>query len=484
MGTTAAEQFTTIRTEGGLLPPGLLARVAAGDATLPGLTPNAYHLTPGEKFGEVINRSWLRLVGAWTGFRDALAATKPGDPATGLTRDRWLLVLFAELGYGRLPPAHAVERDGLTFPVSHAWGPAPIHLVGAGLDMDRRTPGVAGAARSSPHSLVQELLNRDPAQLWGFVSNGLRLRILRDNMSLTRQAFVEFDLEAMMDAEIYSDFVVLWLLAHQSRVEAAEPADCWLERWSIEARSQGTRALDHLRDSVEEAIVALGRGFLGHHANADLVAAFARRHPLAARLLPPTPAGRLPAAVPAGVRGARPAAVEHADVQVRQRYLDYYSLRRLRELARTVGAARRTPTCGRRSAPWWRSLAPPRDARHSASPRSAASSFPTRPPRALNDCQIANADLLSALRALSGRNDAGYRQRHDYRNLGVEELGSVYESLLELHPEVNVTPATFNADPRRHRASHDRFALHATGHPEGGSRLRPRTGDHTGARLR
>jgi hypothetical protein len=31
------------------------------------------------------------------------------------------------------------------------------------------------------------------------VRNGLRLRILRDNVSLTRQAYVEFDLEAMMN---------------------------------------------------------------------------------------------------------------------------------------------------------------------------------------------------------------------------------------------------------------------------------------------
>ena len=31
----------------------------------------------------------------------------------------------------------------------------------------------------------------------------------------------------------------------------------------------------------------------------------------------------------------------------------------------------------------------------------------------------------------------------DYRNLGSEELGSIYESLLELHPESTPTPATF-----------------------------------------
>jgi len=32
----------------------------------------------------------------------------------------------------------------------------------------------------------------------------------------------------------------------------------------------------------------------------------------------------------------------------------------------------------------------------------------------------------------------------DYKNLGSEELGSIYESLLELHPEFNIDAATFN----------------------------------------
>jgi type I restriction-modification system DNA methylase subunit len=31
----------------------------------------------------------------------------------------------------------------------------------------------------------------------------------------------------------------------------------------------------------------------------------------------------------------------------------------------------------------------------------------------------------------------------DYKNLGAEELGSVYESLLELHPDLNAEAATF-----------------------------------------
>ena len=48
-------------------------------------------------------------------------------------------------------------------------------------------------------------MNRSPELLWGLVSNGLRLRVLRDNASLTRQAYVEFDLEPMMTGEAYSE---------------------------------------------------------------------------------------------------------------------------------------------------------------------------------------------------------------------------------------------------------------------------------------
>ena len=42
----------------------------------------------------------------------------------------------------------------------------------------------------------------------------------------------------------------------------ALPSNCWLETWSQAAAEQGTRALDALRDGVQEAISALGRGFL------------------------------------------------------------------------------------------------------------------------------------------------------------------------------------------------------------------------------
>ncbi len=121
--------------------------------------------------------------------------------------------------------------------------------------------------------MVQELLNRTDTYLWAIVSNGRQLRLLRDSTTLTGQAYVEFDLEAMFDGELFADFALLYLLAHQSRVEipdGGQPADCWLERWRTTAISQGVRALNLLRDGVQQAMETLGTGFLQHPANSQL----------------------------------------------------------------------------------------------------------------------------------------------------------------------------------------------------------------------
>lgn len=113
------------------------------------------------------------------------------------------------------------------------------------------------------HAVEKLPLNHPAAS----VTNGLRLRILRDNSRLTRQAYVEFDLQAMFDGKVYTDFALLWRLCHQSRVEAEKAHDCWLEQWSKAAQQQGLRLLDQLRDGVQRAIAALGRGFLSCPAN-------------------------------------------------------------------------------------------------------------------------------------------------------------------------------------------------------------------------
>src|SRR5579871_6495770 len=270
MGAKNHDLFLTIRSEGAILPPDLLQRVVAGDRELGGLGADDYHLPKGEKINEATSRAWNRLLGVWAAFRAAIEKLAETDPATTATRERWLQPFFQELGYGRLLTARPIEVEGKSYAISHGWSRTPIHLVGCHVDLDRSAQRVTGASRSSPHSLLQETLNRSPHHLWGFVTNGFQLRILRNNASLTRQAFVEFDLEAMMLGENYADYVLLWLLCHQSRVESENPNDCWLEKWSQASKERGVRALDHLRRGVESAITALGRGFLNCPPNREL----------------------------------------------------------------------------------------------------------------------------------------------------------------------------------------------------------------------
>ena len=77
--------------------------------------------------------------------------------------------------------------------------------------------------------------------------------------------------------------------------------------------------------------------------------------------------------------------------------------------------------------------------------RWAPSSSATAPSSDVIDCKISNRQLLSAIRSLSLIDDREARawRNVDYKNLGPEELGSVYESLLELHPRINVDARGF-----------------------------------------
>jgi hypothetical protein len=267
--------FTTVKTSGQLLPVDLLARIVDNDPTVKGLSPEAYHLNAGERLNEAASRAWNSSLNNWKAFREASAKLSPSDQGTSLTRDKWLLPLFRELGYGWLQAnKRSIEIDGKAYPVSHQWqSHVPIHLVSFRHEIDRRTPGATGATERSPYSLIQEFLNRSAGHRWGFVSNGLKLDIVHDNVSLIRAANVEFDLEAMFEGEVYSDFFLMFSLCHQSRVEILaeeRPEECWLERWSKQAEIQGTRAQENLRKGVEQAINSLGAGFRSTRGNVAL----------------------------------------------------------------------------------------------------------------------------------------------------------------------------------------------------------------------
>ncbi|HEX2298339.1 MAG TPA: DNA methyltransferase, partial [Pseudonocardiaceae bacterium] len=56
---------------------------------------------------------------------------------------------------------------------------------------------------------------------------------------------------------------------------------------------------------------------------------------------------------------------------------------------------------------------------------------------------LSNESLLTAVRHLAIVDSDGQRRPVDFRNLGSEELGSVYEGLLELHPAYDPAEQTF-----------------------------------------
>ncbi|GAB7190244.1 N-6 DNA methylase [Kineococcus sp. NUM-3379] len=447
-----SDTFTTVRTAGSLLPPDLLARVVAGDPDLGGLTPSDYHLGAGENPREAANRAWSYLTGVWQSYRQVRERLPAGDPALGATRERWLLVLLRELGYGRVPatPAGGLPVGDRAFAVSHRWEQVPVHLLGWGVDLDRRTKGVPGAAERAPHAMVQELLNRADEYLWALLSNGRVLRLLRDSSSLTGQSYVEFDLEAMFDGEVFSDFALMFLLLHQSRVEVRTPdgpaSDCWLERWRTVAVQSGTRALGLLRDGVASALEALGTGFLQGADGAELSRALTEGeirledyHRALLRLV-----YRLLFLFVAEDREALLS--PDADPVAADRYARFFSTARLRRLS-----LRRR---GTRHGDLWAGLSVVLDAlgREGGRPElglpGVGGLFDAGPLDGLLAGRVLPNDaLLTAVRHLHVVSPKGQQRRTvDYRHLGAEELGSIYESLLELVPRHDALTRTFTLE--------------------------------------
>jgi len=440
--------LTAVRSVGSALPADVITGVITG-TDLPGLDADTYHLELGLNPREAANRAWATLRAAWIAYRDALAAASL--PATGLTREKWLSVLLRELGFGRVPPTPAggVHIDGRAWPVSHlASASVPVHLLGWKVDLDRKTPGLAGAAERAPHAMVQDLLNRADEYLWAIVSNGSTLRLLRDTSTLIGPSYVEFNLASIFDDELFSDFVVLYLLCHQSRFEPTDPdagiTSCWLERWRAHAAEAGVRALGDLRTGVHDAIETIGSGLLSHPDNTGLRAALTERR-LTEVDLQRAVTRLVYRIIFCFVAEDRDQLIDPDAAPVaRRRYLDWFSTARLRR----VSIARR----GDRHSDLWQSLQLVLTSlgQEYGCPELGLAGlggiFEEGPAdRPLDSAKIDNRHLLTAIRQLSvTRPQGGGPQRVvDYHHLGAEELGGIYENLLEYVPHADIAQGTF-----------------------------------------
>ncbi len=164
-----------------------------------------------------------------------------------------------------------VQADGALAFI--AGGRVPVVVVPPSDEkLDRRSATLSTDRTRSPAFALQDHLNEHDETLWGLVTNGTLIRLMRDNASLTRPAYIEADLSQIFTNEDAASFAVLWLLIHRSRfgVAGAPTTDCALERWRDAGSKEGEVARDRLALQVQIALKVLGSGFL--EANPDLSA--------------------------------------------------------------------------------------------------------------------------------------------------------------------------------------------------------------------
>ena len=436
--------FDSIRLEGNLFVPAVLEKLAKGEH--PSQTSEAYHIPKGLKLVDEYGRAFRIALALWKGFEpitgrsdiDARRAT------IGFVKEL-LRDVFGYSGVEELTgPLALADR---AYPVAlMACGHIPVVVAPHTSDLDTAIEalGIIGSGRRkiSAHQLAQQFLDASDACLWAIVTNGKTLRLIRDAETLTRPTFLEFDLEKILREERYPDFAALWRIFHASRAGAAAETEVW-ERWKSEGEAQGMRVRAGLRNGVTEALSALGNGFLQQRGNEAL-----RQSLLDGSLTVDAYFQQLLRLVYRCLflftleeRGLLHVPDDSdAALAARHAYREGYSMRRLKE--RALRRSTRDPHCD-----LWLGLRIVFRALASGEPRLALPAlgglFAPQQCPSLDAASLGNAALLTAMRHLRWSVIDGKTSVVDYRNMGPEELGSVYESLLELVPTVDLESRSF-----------------------------------------
>jgi N-6 DNA Methylase len=409
-----------------------------------GQLPQDFQLDEKAKLADEIAAAWAIAKANWAAFQQSLDRLPADDVATTVTRNKWVIPLLMCLGYAPIL-TNAETIDNQSYAISHrveeGEAKPPLHIVGCRVGLEKRPP--SGTPRISAHGLMQEYLNRTE-HLWGVVTNGYQWRLLRDSNLITRLTYVEFDLQQILNGENFAEFGLFYRLFHRSRLpQGMDDADkCLLEYYHQQTLQQGGRVRDKLRDGVENAIERLGNGFLEHPKNDNL------RAKCAAGEINPTEYYRqllmlIYRLLFLMVAESRDLMLTDGDPEQRRIYQEYYSVERLRRLAERPSFQREG------FQDLWRGLLVTfklfdenwRGQVLGLSPLNG-DLFGSKALSYIDDYAIDNYDLLRAIRDLSlyehqsSRGQAKQLRRVNYEALDVEELGSVYESLLDFHPQI------------------------------------------------
>ena len=423
--------FDTLTIEGSLIAPAMLASISKREAL--SQTETDYGIPKGLTIRDEMAR-YFRIGQAL--FADFSISETPSTSATiqfteGLFRDVF--------GFQDIKPVgtRTISEQVYSVTLGALDGRVPIVVVPPVDNLDRASEHLPGdGRRRSAATAIQDWLNADDDSLWGFCCNGESLRLVRDNASLTRPAYIEANLRQIFEGENFADFAALWLLIHISRFgQTGTPvSDCPLERWREAGSKEGVAARDRLRDGVEQALLVLGNGFLEHNKNASLKSKiekgelslqeyFTQLLRLVYRLI------FLLAAEDRGLLH-----LPRATVAARKLYAEGYSLDNLRQHAV-------------RRAAWdkhydrWEGLLVVFSALSRGEVKLGLPALGGLfSPEALPDLEqayLSNRKLMEAIYRLAWIEENKRPVPINWRDMETEELGSVYESLLELTPRLN-----------------------------------------------
>ncbi|MBX5086720.1 N-6 DNA methylase [Rhizobium lentis] len=425
--------LTAVSIEGGLISPDQVAAIAA---TAPDQKAAAdYGCPKGTNLRDEITRYFRIGQANWQAYAKLPA---PNEAQTAAFVKNLLEEAF---GFEALRGPNVHQRDGHTYRIAleAKGGRVPIVVAAPMPEGDAFTKALQQLGddhggtipRRSPSVLLQDWLNANSEFLWGLVFAGDRLRLMRDNASFTRPAYIEADLGAIFRDEMFADFTATWLLIHATRFggESAAAADCALERWREAGLRAGTAARDRLGKSVKEALLALGQGFLD--ANPDLRAKLDENHT--------SMQGWFEQLLRVVYRLIFLAVAEDRELlhgpdaseAARDLYTSAYGFSHMRERS-----ARRSSHDHHHDS--WEAAkivcrALERSEKLLGLP-ALGGLFTRGATPDLDDAKLPNRAFLRAIFHLSWLIEDGRRVRVNWRDMATEELGSVYEGLLELVP--------------------------------------------------
>lgn len=461
-------QFNSIRLVRNLFGADLLNRLLTGDPKFAGNKATAFQLPRGLTVADEVARAARIAAGSYqtlceqgrtpeavqafakTMLTEAFGYLYTECQDTGISPD------LTEVAQAELPgiaeqvpvPAENAYPITATLAFKHTEPEIPFLLVPPGQDLDKVYHFPDGK-RKTPFNLMQEFLDHSNRFLWAVITNGKVWRLLRDSTAVALSSYLDIDLDAVLEARDTEAFAGVYRVLHASRAareDAHDPSTCLWEQWRKELEQGGERVREGLSGNVQQTLRVLGCGFLEHPANEPLRKDI-REHKLSAADFYNELLRLVYRFIFLFVMEERRLLHEHDKTNTAGQ--DAY--RRGYSMARLVRAALSTPKAGNRYDDLWQAVRIVFAAlgRDGGEPRLALPALgglfdPEQCPH-LDAATISNKTLLVAMRLL--RWSPGTMRSKllpiDYRNMDSEELGSVYEELLELTPQVNLEEKRF-----------------------------------------